>query len=474
MVDDSSLSTQPPSRAPAPLAKADRWAHRRTEPRPLAFLWTTFLAVASAITLVTLVAQGALGHDVYRPAARALFAIVGTGLAVLWPMLRLSQATAPGSLSVAVVQDASVLIAPSQAVLWPQAMFFLADWPLAVIGACAAVLAAWTLLIGAVLAVALMHVRHDERHGPARSSAGLRAAWMAAIIAMVGLGPAIGLAAGWDNPTATRTTDSDTNLFMLASPVTAVLEITADRPWSGKSAVALPAHWRAVWGACAAALIAWALVIPARRRFLAPNAPSPSGPDDPIGIQTQEQEPLHEAGNSVPGSGSAEAGGNTPPHGSTPMEMVTKADRESIEKRLAELVANRPVISQRIAEARAHGDLRENGDYHAAREQQGMDEADIRRLEQRLANMTVIDESMAKAVEGLVVVGTMVRLRDVDNNDTDLFKLVGEAASPPPMDYVEVTTNSPMGEALLKSRVGDTIRVNAPRGVKKFLIVEIL
>ncbi len=156
------------------------------------------------------------------------------------------------------------------------------------------------------------------------------------------------------------------------------------------------------------------------------------------------------------------------------MELVTKADRESIEKRLAELISNRPVISQRIAEARAHGDLRENGDYHAAREQQGMEEADIRRLEQRLANMTVIDESMAKAVEGMVVVGTMVRLRDVDNNDTDLFKLVGEAANPPPLDYVEVTTNSPMGEALLKSRVGDTIRVNAPRGVKKFQIVEIL
>jgi len=156
------------------------------------------------------------------------------------------------------------------------------------------------------------------------------------------------------------------------------------------------------------------------------------------------------------------------------MELVTKADREAVEKRLADLVSNRPVMSQRIAEARAHGDLRENGDYHAAREQQGMEEAEIRRLEQRLSDMTIIDESMAKAVEGLVVVGSTVRLRDVDDNDTDLFKLVGEATNPPPADYVEVTTNSPMGEALLKSRVGDTVRVNAPRGVKRFQIVEIL
>jgi len=156
------------------------------------------------------------------------------------------------------------------------------------------------------------------------------------------------------------------------------------------------------------------------------------------------------------------------------MELVTKADREAVEKRLADLVSNRPVMSQRIAEARAHGDLRENGDYHAAREQQGMEEAEVRRLEQRLSDMTIIDESMAKAVEGLVVVGSTVRLRDVDDNDTDLFKLVGEATNPPPADYVEVTTNSPMGEALLKSRVGDTVRVNAPRGVKRFQIVEIL
>jgi transcription elongation factor GreA len=156
------------------------------------------------------------------------------------------------------------------------------------------------------------------------------------------------------------------------------------------------------------------------------------------------------------------------------MELITRSDKVTIEKRLADLVANRGTLSARIAEARAHGDLRENGEYHAAREQQGLEEAEIRRLEQRLASVTVIDETMAKAVEGLVVVGTMVRLRDVDNNDLDLFKLVGEASNPPPADYVEVTVTSPMGEALLKARVGDTVRVNAPRGVKRFEIVEIV
>lgn len=157
------------------------------------------------------------------------------------------------------------------------------------------------------------------------------------------------------------------------------------------------------------------------------------------------------------------------------MEFVTKAERESIEQRLHGLIANRPVISLRIAEARAHGDLRENGDYHAAREQQGMEEAEIRRLNERLSNMSVIDERTAKAVEGVVFVGSMVKIAEEDSDDEpELFKLVGEASPTPPRDYVEVTVTSPMGEAMLKTRVGDVFRVNAPRGVKKFKVVEIV
>ena len=156
------------------------------------------------------------------------------------------------------------------------------------------------------------------------------------------------------------------------------------------------------------------------------------------------------------------------------MDLVTRAEKESIEAKLALLISNRPVITQRIMEAREHGDLSENGDYHAAREQQGLDEAEIRRLGQRLAQVTVIDESMAKAVEGMVVVGTTVKLKDLDDGDEDVYRMVGEAASPPPADYVEVTATSPMGEALMKARVGDTVRVSAPRGIKRFQVIEIM
>ncbi len=156
------------------------------------------------------------------------------------------------------------------------------------------------------------------------------------------------------------------------------------------------------------------------------------------------------------------------------MEFVTPAEKQALEARLAQLIANRPVISLRIAEARALGDLKENGDYHAAREQQGMDEAEIRRLQERLGSVGVISEEHAKAVAGVVFIGSTVKLRDLDDGDEDLYKLVGEASGGVAADYVEVTATSPMGEALMKARVGDVVRVNAPRGVKRFEIVEIV
>lgn len=156
------------------------------------------------------------------------------------------------------------------------------------------------------------------------------------------------------------------------------------------------------------------------------------------------------------------------------MEMVTQAEKEQIEARLAALIANRAAISQRIAEARAHGDLRENGDYHAAREQQGMDEAEIRRLQEKLAGISVIDEKMSKALADTVFVGCTVKLREEGSGDEDLYKLVGDASSTMPSDYFEVTVTSPLGEALLKTKVGDTVRVTTPRGVKRFTVLEIM
>lgn len=156
------------------------------------------------------------------------------------------------------------------------------------------------------------------------------------------------------------------------------------------------------------------------------------------------------------------------------MDVITQSDKDKIEARLAELHANRPVITERIAEARALGDLKENAEYHAAREQQGLEEAEIKRLEERLATAQVV--SSDQQAEGVVFIGSTVRLREEgdDEDETDLYRLVGESSGDLEDDVIEVTANSPMGEALMKARVGEVVRVNAPRGVKRFEIVEIV
>lgn len=155
------------------------------------------------------------------------------------------------------------------------------------------------------------------------------------------------------------------------------------------------------------------------------------------------------------------------------MDVITRADKEALERRLAELLANRKALSDRIGEARQHGDLRENGEYLAAREQQGLEEAEIRRIQERLATAQVVDQIPA-AARDLVFLGSTVRLRDNQTGEEELYRLVGEASADPFAEVVDVTVNSPMGQALLKARVGETIRVDAPRGVKYFTVVELL
>ncbi|MEM1071238.1 MAG: transcription elongation factor GreA [Planctomycetota bacterium] len=154
------------------------------------------------------------------------------------------------------------------------------------------------------------------------------------------------------------------------------------------------------------------------------------------------------------------------------MELITPDERQLIESRISELVSNRPAISKRIAEARELGDLKENAEYHAAREQQGMEEAEIRRLEERLATAQVVDAS--KQAADVVFIGSVIRLKDLKRGDDDTYKLVGELSGDALAEHVEVSVNSPMGQALLKSRVGEVVRVDAPKGVKQFEIVEIL
>lgn len=154
------------------------------------------------------------------------------------------------------------------------------------------------------------------------------------------------------------------------------------------------------------------------------------------------------------------------------MEFITPEEKEQMEARLKELTAKRPEISQRIAEARALGDLKENADYHAAREDQAMNEADIRALEEKLKKSKVVDSGSTP--DDVVFVGATVKLKDLKYGDEDLYRLVGDSSGNASADIIEVTLNSPMGEALMKARVGETIRVDAPKGEMRFEVVEIL
>jgi transcription elongation factor GreA len=158
--------------------------------------------------------------------------------------------------------------------------------------------------------------------------------------------------------------------------------------------------------------------------------------------------------------------------GTPSMELVTKAEKELLEARLEALIANRPAISKRIAEARELGDLRENADYHAAREEQGLQEAEIRRLGDRLGSLQVVDE--AHKSTGVVFIGATVRIVEVGTDDEELVRLVGESTGSTGGDVFEATISSPFGEALNKARVGETIAVRGPRGLKKFLVKEIV
>lgn len=155
------------------------------------------------------------------------------------------------------------------------------------------------------------------------------------------------------------------------------------------------------------------------------------------------------------------------------MEFITAEEKNQIENKLEERKAQRAVLSVRIAEARALGDLKENADYHAAREDQGLNEAEIRRLEEKLRNSKVIEDGSVPI--DIVFLGSVVRLRDEDDGSEELYKIVGQASGSFNFDSdeIEVTATSPMGESLMKARVGDAVKVSLPRGVKRFIIIEV-
>lgn len=160
-------------------------------------------------------------------------------------------------------------------------------------------------------------------------------------------------------------------------------------------------------------------------------------------------------------------------HGNDDMDFLTPDEKQLLDDKLAQMKARRPEVTHRIAEARSHGDLKENAEYHAAREEQGLLEAEIRRIDQRLKTAQVADAS--DVPKDMAFVGSIVKLRDLESGNEEVYKLVGESSGTFNVDAekIEVTMGSPMGEALFKARVGDAVKVSLPRGTKRFEVVQI-
>lgn len=153
------------------------------------------------------------------------------------------------------------------------------------------------------------------------------------------------------------------------------------------------------------------------------------------------------------------------------MDYLTTEEHVKLKVELDSLVAQRVVISTRIGTARELGDLKENADYHSAKDDQAHNERKIKDLEKRLSGATVADTEHVP--DDVVFLGSVVRLKNCSTDKEDLYKLVGESTGRFDLGYLEVTPNSALGLALFKSRVGEKVGVDLPAGRTQFEILRI-
>ena len=152
-------------------------------------------------------------------------------------------------------------------------------------------------------------------------------------------------------------------------------------------------------------------------------------------------------------------------------EPIKLQGLEKLKKELIELKnIKRPKIIQAIGEARAHGDLKENAEYHAAKDEQAKIEGRIIKINDLIARANVIDVTKLKKKDN-VIFGSTVDLLDLQNNKKKTYKIVGE-------DEADLTKNfiyfkSPIGKALIGKNKKDLVTVTTPSGEKKFEIVEV-
>jgi transcription elongation factor GreA len=153
----------------------------------------------------------------------------------------------------------------------------------------------------------------------------------------------------------------------------------------------------------------------------------------------------------------------------TPMTMEgAEALREELQRLKHEA---RPRVVKAIAEAREHGDLKENAEYHAAKEEQGFIEGRIQEIEGKLSNAQVIDVTKI-APSGKVIFGTTVKVIDLEKDESRTYKIVGDDEAD--LKENKVSVSSPIARALIGKEEGDVVVVQAPSGAIEYEIEEVL
>ena len=152
----------------------------------------------------------------------------------------------------------------------------------------------------------------------------------------------------------------------------------------------------------------------------------------------------------------------------TPM---TAAGAETLRAELTQLKSeDRPRVIKAIAEAREHGDLKENAEYHAAREQQGFIEGRIQEIEAKLSNAQIIDPTELNT-HGKIVFGATVTLLDVDADSEVTYQIVGDDEADVKANKISIS--SPIARALIGKEIDDVAEVQAPGGVREYEIIEV-
>jgi len=150
---------------------------------------------------------------------------------------------------------------------------------------------------------------------------------------------------------------------------------------------------------------------------------------------------------------------------------VTIRGHELMQQELKRLKSHdRPTVITAIAEARAHGDLKENAEYHAAKEQQGFIEGRIKDLEGKLSNLQVIDVTAIDA-KGKIIFGSTVELIDEDTGKDIVYKIVGEDEADIKIGFI--SCSSSIARALIGKNEGDVVNFSAPGGEKQYEVVEV-